>query len=192
KKRDAFLIHLKVRRECHLMFLLDTLVIQVRSKLQSEGLRIEQGALWFRKLLEDDESSSGVGNRLKTYHAFSDLHELMLWLLNQYRMRAQLSTGPGHEALEVQYMVSPEETRIPFCVRLSILLVATEELSVDSLREFHSYFYDEQTEPEVNSSELIVFMKKVIKLGRRNSLYMPVFFHVVATNSFVDAQNSNL
>ncbi|XP_070072793.1 uncharacterized protein [Drosophila takahashii] len=188
KKRDAFLIHLKVRRECHLMFLLDTLVIQVRSKLQSQGLRIEQGALWFRKLLEDD----GVGNHLKTYHSFGDLHELMLWLLNQYRMRAQLSTGPGHEALEVQYMVSPEDTRIPFSVRLSILLVATEELSVESLLGLRYYFNDEQTESEVVSTELIDFMQRVIELGRRNSLYMPVFFHVMATNSQVDKQNAQL
>jgi len=187
KRRDGFLIHLRVRRECHLMFLLDTLVIQVRSMLQGEGLHLYQGALRFRKLLEDDE-----GNSLQVERAFDDLHGLMLWLLNQYRMRAQLSTGPGHEALEVEYMVSSEDRRLRFRVRLSILLVAMEELSVDSLRGLHGYFHDEEIEPAVPSTELIDFMMHVTKRSRGQSLYMPVMFHVVATNSQVDAQNAQL
>ncbi|XP_050745220.1 uncharacterized protein LOC108024998 [Drosophila biarmipes] len=187
KRRDGFLVHLRAKRECHLMLLLDTLVIQVRSVLQAEGLHLDQGALRFRKLLEDDE-----GNSMQVERAFDDLHGLMLWLLNQYRMRAQLSTGPGHEALEVEYTVSSEERRSRFRVRLSILLVAMEELSVDSLRGLHGYFNDEQVEPAAVSTELIDFMMHVTNRSRGQSLYMPVMFHVVSTNSQVDAQNAQL
>ncbi|XP_017067161.2 uncharacterized protein LOC108105214 [Drosophila eugracilis] len=187
KRRDGFLMHMRVNRECHLMFLLDTLVIQVRSKLKSEGLSLDHGIVRFRKLLEEEE-----GNSLQVERAFSDIHGLMLWLLNQYRMRAELSTGPGHEALEVEYMVSSEERRLQFSVRLYILLVATEELSADSMRGLRYYFYDRQISSAVVGTELINFMLHVTQRSRNQNLYFLMLCHVLSTNSEVDAQNAQL
>ncbi|XP_016973793.1 uncharacterized protein LOC108040724 [Drosophila rhopaloa] len=191
-RRDGFLMHLRVNRECHLMFLLDTLVIQVRLKLQREGLHLDHGIVRFRKLLEEEDGRSGSGNRLPTERSFSDIHGLMLWLLNQYRMRAGLSTGPGHEALEVEYVVSSQQRHIQFSVRLHVLLVAMVELSESSSLGLRWYFRDDQMTSPVVATELVSFMLHISKGSRGHHLYMPVLVHVVATDSQVDSLNAQL
>ncbi|XP_017039370.1 uncharacterized protein LOC108086834 [Drosophila ficusphila] len=194
RRRDGFLMHLKVKRECHLMLLLDTLAIQVRSKLQREGLHLDHGLVRFAKLLEEDHGRSGSwnGNGLQAQSSFKDLHGLMLWLLTQYRMRAERSTGPGHEALEVEYAVSSEERRLQFSVRLHVLLVASEELSAMSMQGLRRNFGDQQVTSAVQVTELTSFVMRVFKRSRGQVLYMPVLFHVVSTNSQVDARNAQL
>lgn len=190
-QRDGFVMHLRVERECHLMFLLDALVIQVNGKLQREELRLERGIVRFRKLLEEERSSSG-GNSMQTQCAFTDSHGLMVWLLNQYRMRADLSTGPGHEALEVEYVVERSERGGPFTVRLYVLLVALEELSVTSMCGLRCYFSDDLLTSSVVGTELISFMQHAANQPRSNPLYVLILVHVTARSSQMDANNVQL
>ncbi|KAH8383571.1 hypothetical protein KR009_009335, partial [Drosophila setifemur] len=195
ERRDGFAIHLRVERECHLMFLLDTLVIQVNMKLQREGLRLERGVVRFRKLLEEEgrHGRSGTGgNSMQTQCAFSDSHGLMVWLLNQYRMRADLSTGPGHEALEVEYMVEQTESGVQFSVHLYVLLVAMEELSVSSLCGLRCYFSDDQMTSSLVGTELISFMQHAANQARTKPLYTLILFNVLARDFQVDAKNVQL
>nr|XP_017089299.2 uncharacterized protein LOC108120260 isoform X1 [Drosophila bipectinata] len=191
ERRDGFVMHLKVQRECHLMFLLDSLVIQVNGKLQREGLRLDHGIVRFRKLL-DDEKSSSDGNRMQTQCAFNDSHGLMVWLLNQYRMRADLSTGPGHEALEVEYVVEQAERGVQFSVRLYVLLVAMEELSVTSMCGLRCYFSDDLMTSSLVGTELISFMQHAVNQPRSHPLYMLMLVHVLARSSQMDAKNVQL
>ncbi|XP_034663638.1 uncharacterized protein LOC117898390 [Drosophila subobscura] len=190
-RRDGFIMHLKVERECHLMFLLDALVIQLKAKLQRGSLRLVGGTVRFRKLLEDDRGGEG-GNTLETHFAFNNVHGLMTWLLNQYRMRADLSTGPGHEALEVEYFVSHLEQDLKFNVRLYVLLVAMEELSVSSLCGLRCYFSDDWLTSALVATELTSFIQEAADEPRSKPLYMLVLFHVLATGHQVDAKNVQL
>ncbi|XP_017038348.1 uncharacterized protein [Drosophila kikkawai] len=191
ERRDGFAMHLRVKRECHLMFLLDTLVIQVNAKLQREELHLERGIVRFRKLLEEDQRGS-TGNSMQTQSAFCDTQGLMLWLLNQYRLRADLSTGVGHDALEVEYLVAHKERGIQFSVRLFVLLVAFEELSVSSLCGLRCYFSDDLITSTLVGTELISFMQYATNQSRSKPLYMLIMFHVLASGSQVDARNAQL
>ncbi|XP_020817290.1 uncharacterized protein LOC110190950 isoform X2 [Drosophila serrata] len=191
ERRDGFAMHLRVERECHLMFLLDTLVIQVNGKLQREGMQLERGIVRFRKLQEEDQRGN-TGNSMQTQSAFSDTHGLMLWLMNQYRMRADLSTGVGHDALEVEYLVAHKETGIQFSVRLFVLLVAFEELSVSSLCGLRCYFSDDLITSSLVGTELISFMQYATNQSRSKPLYMIILFHVTTSGSQVNARNAQL
>ncbi|KAH8251658.1 hypothetical protein KR038_004295, partial [Drosophila bunnanda] len=189
ERRDGFAMHLRVERECHLMFLLDTLVIQVNGKLQREGMYLERGIVRFRKLLEEDQRGN-TGNSMQTQSAFSDTHGLMLWLMNQYRMRADLRVG--HDALEVEYLVAHKETGIQFSVRLFVLMVAFEELSVSSLCGLRCYFSDDLITSTLVGTELISFIQYASNQSRSKPLYMLILFHVMASGSQVDARNAQL
>ncbi|KAH8242566.1 hypothetical protein KR032_000073, partial [Drosophila birchii] len=191
ERRDGFAMHLRVERECHLMFLLDTLVIQVNGKLQREGMHLERGIVRFRKLLEEDQRGN-TGNNMQTQNAFSDTQGLMLWLLNEYRMRADLSTGVGHDALEVEYLVVHKETGIQFSVRLFVLLVAFEELSVSSMCGLRCYFSDDLITSTLVGTELISFIQYASHQSRGKPPYMLILFHVMASGLQVDPRNVQL
>ncbi|KAH8294835.1 hypothetical protein KR018_003519, partial [Drosophila ironensis] len=189
ERRDGFVIHLRVERECPLMFLLDTLVMRVKAKLQNEGLRLERGCVRFRKLLEKQRSGS---NGPQTQCTFGDTQSLMLWLLKQYQTLEELSAGTGHEALEVEYVVEQAEQGDQFCVRLYVILAATDELSASSLIGLHCFFSDDPMTSSLVGSELVNFMQHAANRARAMPLYVLIMCHVVAKNSQVDTKNVQL
>ncbi|XP_017122731.1 uncharacterized protein LOC108143040 [Drosophila elegans] len=187
RRRDAFLMHLRVKRECHMIFLINTLVLDVKTKLKREGLDLDRCIVKFRKLLERKD-----GNNLQAECSFNILHDLTEWIIHHYSMLSGLRTGPGHEVLEVEYVVSSQERHIQFTVRLSVLLVAMEELSVTSLHGLHCYFRDEHSTSPVVATELLSFMLHVSKRSHGQLPYTAVLVHIMSTNSQVDAQNAEL
>ncbi|KAI8044027.1 hypothetical protein M5D96_000176 [Drosophila gunungcola] len=143
--------------------------------LRREGLDLDRCVVKFRKLLERKDDNS-----LKTERSFNILYDLTEWIMHQYSMLSGLRTGPGHEVLEVEYVVSSPERHIQFTVRVSVLLVAMEELSVASLHGLHCYFRDEHSTSPVVATELLSFMLHVSKRSHGQLPYMAVLVHVMS------------
>ncbi|XP_064550129.1 uncharacterized protein LOC135436462 [Drosophila montana] len=184
-QRDCLLMHLAAERGYHLMFLVDTLIVQINVKLQQESLQLIGCAVRYRHVVEGTSSSS-----LDTQSNFSDMKHLMSWLLNEYRMRTALATG--HEALEVHYVLTREEQGSRFSVKFHILLVAMEEMCLGTLCGLRCYLSNDLLTAALSVTELTTYMRQAAEENTGKSLYMLMLCHVLVTGSQVNCKNVQL
>ncbi|XP_017856042.1 PREDICTED: uncharacterized protein LOC108608917 [Drosophila arizonae] len=184
-RKDCLLMHLSAERGYHLMFLVDTLIIQVNVKLQQESLQLESCAIRYKQLVE---GASPHG--LDTQCNFCDIKHLMGWLLNEYRMRTAVAMG--HEALEVQYMVASKSHGVRFTVKFHILLVAIEEMCIGTLCGLRCYLSHDPLTAALSVTELTTYIRQAAEENSNKPLYMLLVCHVLVTGCQVNCKNVQL
>lgn len=185
EQRDCLLLHLTAQRGYHMMFLVDSFIIQVNVKLRQESLQLETCTVRYKQLIEGMASTG-----LDTECSFSDSRHLINWLLNEYRMRTGLATG--HEALELEYFVSNKENGIYFSVKFHILLVAMEELNQGTLCGLRCYFSNDPIVAALSVTNLTSYVRHAAESDPDRPLYVLMMCHVLVTGFQVNCSNVQL
>ncbi|KAH8381336.1 hypothetical protein KR093_002822, partial [Drosophila rubida] len=185
EQRDCLLLHLTAQRGYNLMFLVDTLIVQINVRLQQQSLQLQRCDMHYRHIVEGSNC-----NPLDTHCIFRDTKHLMAWLLNEYRLRTSLAKG--HEAFEVEYSLLQAEEGQRFSVKLHIVLVAMEELCRGSLCSLRCYFSNDPISAALSVTELTSYVRQAAEQTSSKPLYLLMLCHVLVADSKVNCNHVQL